>query len=42
MERNESDEKELWFDKHRTANHGIVMDSTKTNVIQGDYEYCCK
>ena len=42
MERKESDEKELWFDEHRTANHGIVMDSTGTNVIQEDYGCCCK
>jgi hypothetical protein len=33
MERNESDEKELWFDEYRTANHGIVMDSAGANVI---------
>ena len=41
MERKESDEKKLWFDEHRTANYGTVMDSTGTNVIQGDYGCCC-
>ena len=33
MERNELDEKELWFDEHRTTTYGIVMGGTGTNVI---------
>ena len=42
MERNESDEKKLRFDEHRTTNHGIIVGNAGTNVIQEDYGCCCK
>ena len=42
MEWNESDEKKLRFDEHRTTNHGIIVGIAGTNVIQEDYGCCCK